>query len=187
MADDTDEGTGGLPPLVTPDRLALKTGADPEDDRVRLAVDMASARFREQTGNPISLATETIVMDSPGSRTLVLPLYPVWEAHDLTIAGNPVDEWEWSRDGAIRTARPMPDLWRGIAVTYTHGYDPVPAGIQDVVLEQAQAMYELLPTVVSYTTGAESRQYSAAMTVGTTAQWAAMVAKYRIGRGANAG
>lgn len=179
--------TPGLPPLVSVEQLAAKTGAKPDDDRLKLAAAMASARFREQTGNPINLTEETIVMDSPGCRTLVLPVWPVSDVRDLRIAGNPVDDYEWTHDGMIRTRDPLPDLWRGITLTYTHGYDPIPQGIQDVVLEQAQAMVELLPTVVSYTTGAESRQYSSALTVGTTAQWAAMVARYSIGRGANAG
>ena len=65
-------------------------------------------------------------------------------------------------------------------VTYRHGYDPVPKGVQDVVLEQAAAIYQMLPGVVSYTTGAEQRTYSTALTVGTTAQWAAMVARYKV-------
>lgn len=49
-----------------------------------------------------------------------------------------------------------------------------------VVLEQAAAIYQTLPGLVSYTTGAEQRTYSSALTVGTTAQWAAMVARYKV-------
>ena len=161
MADDN------LEPLASIADLAVKTGASTDDEKLNLALRLASGRFREQTNNPISLVTETVVLDSDGGRALTLPCLPVRDVSELQI-------------DAIRLDRPIPNRWRSVQVTYRHGYDPVPKGVQDVVLEQAAAIYQMLPGVVSYTTGAEQRTYSTALTVGTTAQWAAMVARYKV-------
>ena len=169
-----------LDPLASIDDLALKTGGKADDEKLKLALDLASGRFREQANNPISMMTETVILDSDGGRALTLPCLPVREVSELVIDGRQVTDFEWSASGAIRLDRPIPDKWRSVQVTYRHGYDPVPKGIQDVVLEQAVAIYQTLPGLVSYTTGAEQRTYSSALTVGTTAQWAAMVARYKV-------
>lgn len=169
-----------LDPLASIDDLALKTGGKADDEKLKLALDLVSGRFREQANNPISMMTETVTLDSDGGRVLTLPCLPVHEVSELVIDGQQVTDFEWSTSGAIRLDRPIPDKWRSVQVTYQHGYDPVPKGIQDVVLEQAAAIYQTLPGLVSYTTGAEQRTYSSALTVGTTAQWAAMVARYKV-------
>ena len=169
-----------LDPLASIDDLALKTGGKADDEKLKLALDLASGRFREQANNPISMMTETVILDSDGGRALTLPCLPVHEVLALVINGRQVTDFEWSASGAIRLDRPIPDKWRSVQVTYRHGYAPVPKGIQDVVLEQAAAIYQTLPGLVSYTTGAEQRTYSSALTVGTTAQWAAMVARYTV-------
>lgn len=169
-----------LDPLTSIDDLALKTGGKADDEKLKLALDLASGRFREQANNPISMMTETVILDSDGGRALTLPCLPVHEVLALVINGRQVTDFEWSASGAIRLDRPIPDKWRSVQVTYRHGYAPVPKGIQDVVLEQAAAIYQTLPGLVSYTTGAEQRTYSSALTVGTTAQWAAMVARYKV-------
>jgi hypothetical protein len=174
MADDN------LEPLASIADLAVKTGASTDDEKLKLALRLASGRFREQTNNPISLVTETVVLDSDGGRALTLPCLPVRDVSELQIDGESVSDFEWSAMGAIRLDRPIPNRWRSVQVTYKHGYDPVPKGVQDVVLEQAAAIYQMLPGVVSYATGAEQRTYSTALTVGTTAQWAAMVARYKV-------
>ena len=169
-----------LDPLASIDDLALKIGGKADDEKLKLALDLASGRFREQANNPISMMTETVILDSDGGRALTLPCLPVHEVLALVINGRQVTDFEWSASGAIRLDRPIPDKWRSVQVTYRHGYAPVPKGIQDVVLEQAAAIYQTLPGLVSYTTGAEQRTYSSALTVGTTAQWAAMVARYKV-------
>ena len=169
-----------LEPLASIDDLALKTGGKADDEKLQLALILASGRFREQANNPISMMTETVILDSDGGRALTLPCLPVCEVSELVIEGRAVPDFEWSEAGAIRLDRPIPDKWRSVQVTYKHGYAPVPNGIQDVVLEQAAAIYQTLPGLVSYTTGAEQRTYSSALTVGTTAQWAAMVARYKV-------
>lgn len=169
-----------LDPLASIDDLALKTGGKADDEKLKLALDLASGRFREQANNPISMMTETVILDSDGGRALTLPCLPVHEVLALVINGRQVTDFEWSASGAIRLDRPIPDKWRSVQVTYRHGYAPVPKGIQDVVLEQAAAIYQTLPGLVSCTTGAEQRTYSSALTVGTTAQWAAMVARYKV-------
>lgn len=167
------------PALASLDDLKVKVGGNPDVEKLQLSLDLASARFRGQTNNPISLTTETISLDTQGACRLVLPVVPVQSVQSVELFGQAID-FEWSATGSIRFTQPLPDAYNALSVTYTHGYDPVPDDIRDVVLEQAAAIYNLLPGVMSYTVGAESRSYSTALTVGTTAQWAAMVGKYKI-------
>ncbi len=61
MADDN------LEPLASIADLAVKTGAS-TDDETEARARLASGRFREQTNNPISMVTETVVLDSDGGR-----------------------------------------------------------------------------------------------------------------------
>ena len=44
-----------LEPLASIDDLALKTGGKADDEKLRLALSLASGRFREQANNPISM------------------------------------------------------------------------------------------------------------------------------------
>lgn len=175
-----------LKPLANPADLATRLGATVDDPKLVLALRLASGRFRGQTNNPITLVTgDTVTLDAAGTRVLLLPATPVVNVTSVTIQGVPV-EFEWSRRGAIRVDSPMPDAWGSVQVVYDHGWDPIPDDVQDVVLEQAAAIYAVLPGVISYTTGQESRSFSAALATGTSAAWSAAVAQYRIGVGDHA-
>lgn len=57
-----------LDPLASIDDLALKTGGKADDEKLKLALDLASGRFREQANNPISMMTETVTLDSDGGQ-----------------------------------------------------------------------------------------------------------------------
>lgn len=176
----TETATQELAPLATIDDLQTKIGGKGDDEKLKLALALASGRFRGQANNPISLTTETVTLDTQGASRIMLPAAPVRDVSQVQVDG--VDTaYEWSEHGVLRFDTPLPDRYRALQVTYTHGYDPIPDDVRDVVLEQAAAIYNLLPGVMSYTVGAESRSYSTALTVGTTAQWAACVARYRIG------
>lgn len=169
--------------LASATDLGVRLGQDPGDGKLLLALRLASGRFQDQTNNPILKVTgDVITLDAAGSRVLLLPAAPVLGVSSVTVQGEPVD-FEWSAAGAIRVSSPMADVWNSVAVTYDHGYDPVPAGVQDVVLEQAATIYSVLPGVSAYTTGTESRTYLSSLAVGTSSAWSAAVQKYRL-RGA---
>lgn len=176
----TETAAQGLAPLASIDDLQTKIGGKGDTDKLNLALSLASGRFRGQANNPISLTTETVTLDTQGASRIMLPAAPVHDVTRVQVDGTDT-AYEWSASGVLRFDNPLPDRYRALQVTYTHGYDPIPDDIRDVVLEQAAAIYNLLPGVMSYTVGAESRSYSTALTVGTTAQWAACVARYRIG------
>lgn len=181
-ADTNDAADATQPaPLASVHDLAIRVGAkDETDPKLALALRLASGRFRDQTFNPISEATDTIRLDSDGERILMLPVRPVSCVESVTINGEECRDYSWSATGAVRFSKPLPVGYGTVEITYTHGYAAIPDGIQDVVIEQAAAMYSLTPGIVGYTTGSETRTYSTAMSVGTTAQWAAMVARYRL-------
>lgn len=166
-------------PLASPGDLAQRLGCKPDDPKLALCLRLASDRFTGQCRNPIRKATDTITLDGTGGRTIRLPVYPVQDVKDVQCHGRTVTP-EWSADGLLRFSDPV-DGWRSIRVIYTHGYDPIPGDVADVVLEQAAAIYQVMPGLASWTTGEESRTYSVAQSVGTSAAWSAAVAKYRIG------
>lgn len=165
--------------LASPDDLAQRLGCKPDEPKLALCLRLASDRFTGQCRNPIRKATDTITLDGTGSRTVRLPVYPVLDVKDVQCHDRTVTP-EWSADGLLRFPDPV-DGWRSIRVIYTHGYDPIPGDVIDVVLEQAAAIYQVMPGLASWTTGEESRTYSIAQSVGTSAAWSAAVAKYRIG------
>jgi hypothetical protein len=180
----TEQQYEGMTPLAPPEKLAAKLKTDESDADMLLALDLASARFRGQTRNPISLSSDTLTLDAHGSRSLLLPFAPVVSVESLTIDGvayGPSD-FEWSGSGMIRLGSPMPDLWRSVEVSFTHGYAQIPQDVQEAVLDQATAMYPVLSgnAYTSYTTGTESRSFNTQLQVGYSAQWSACVQKYRV-------
>ncbi|RBQ00065.1 hypothetical protein [Bifidobacterium xylocopae] len=167
--------------LAAAEDLAMRIGCKADDGKLLLSLRLASDRFAGQSHNPIAkVEHEEIVLDATGTRSVRLPLWPVLAVDRVLLSGTLVD-FEWSADGMLRFERPLPDRWRALMVTYSHGYDPIPGDVSDAVLEQAAAIYQVLPGLASYTTGAESRTYSLALSVGTSAAWSAAVDKYRIG------
>jgi hypothetical protein len=169
-------------PLADPADLAVKLGKSADDAGVVLALNLASERFRGQTRNPISLVQhDSIVLDGAGTRVMRLPVWPVTEVVSVTVANVTVTDPEWSADGLLRLHGRFPDRWRSVQVVYSHGHDPVPGDVQEVVLDQAASISEANPWFAQVVSGQEQEAYSTAATVGTTSQWAHAVAKYRIG------
>lgn len=183
MADETQQFEQ-MTPLASPQTLAQKLGASEDDASMLLALDLASARFRGQTRNPISLVSETITLDAHGTRSLLLPFTHVMSVDSLKINGvaYDADDFEWSEAGMLRLKTVMPDAWRSVEVACTHGYRQIPQDVQEVVLDQATAMYPMLSgnAYTSMTTGTESRSFNTQLQVGYSAQWSSCVAKYRV-------
>ena len=173
-----------MTPLAAPATLAQKLGTSEDDASMLLALDLASARFRGQTRNPISLTTDTFTLDAHGTRSLLLPFTHVVSVDSLTINGVSYDstDFEWSESGMIRLNRPMPDLWRSVQITCSYGYEKIPQDVQEAVLDLATSMYPMLQSnaYTSYTTGTESRSFNQQLQVGYSAQWSACVNRYRV-------
>jgi hypothetical protein len=160
--------------------LATRTGLASTDLQLLLALRRASDRFRGAVGHPVTEVTETVTVNGDGSSVLLLPAAAVSVVTEVKVLGTVVTDWEISVDGRLRrTGGVWPNTYGGVSVTYTHGYTPVPADIQDAVLEAAEADLSAQPGVQSMAVGGESVTYHRA---GATQSWVAAVERYRIGR-----
>lgn len=172
--------------LADPVELGAALGVDPSDLKLLAALRAASRRFRDQVRRHISRVVDDVVdLDGNGTVSLLLPNAPVVEVSEVLVDGEAFTAYRFGRrDGRLRRTDGCvwPDL-APVQVTYTHGYDPVPEGIAEVVLDQAKVIREVLPGVQTLTTGGESVTYGAAATVGVTSQWTAAVEHYQLNRG----
>ncbi|SDZ51275.1 hypothetical protein SAMN05216215_108719 [Saccharopolyspora shandongensis] len=170
-------------PLADPAALARLTGLPVDDLDLLDALQRASDRFRGAVGHPVTLVErDAIVLDGDGTRSLLLPAVPVVAVHQVDVDGQPVAEFQWSRNGILRSATGWPDQLGVVHIVYDHGYpaDAIPGDIADVVLEQAQMMLDQAPGVASMSTGGVSVSFSR---TGITEAWSTAVERYRIGRG----
>jgi len=182
----TQATTSSLPPLADPETLSVWLGVPPEDRQLQTALQAASDRFRGAVRHPVSLVKQDRVeLDGNGTAAVLLPAAPVVEVHTVQLDGNEItDRCSISRDGRLRRrGKLFPDRLGCLQVTYTHGYEPVPDDIAEVVIDQARAMHSMRPGVSQVQTAAESVSFGQASTVGVTAQWSNVVAAYRLNRG----
>lgn len=170
-------------PLADAAALARLTGLPADDPDLLDALNRASDRFRGAVGHPVTLVEhDEIVLDGDGTRSLLLPAVPVVAVHQVDVDGQPIAEFQWSRNGILRSATRWPDRLNTVHVVYDHGYpaESIPGDIADAVLEQAQMILDQTPGVASMSTGGVSVSYSR---VGITEAWSTTVERYRIGRG----
>ncbi|WP_263251630.1 head-tail connector protein [Saccharopolyspora rosea] len=170
-------------PLADPAALARLTGLPADDPGLLGALNRASERFRGAVGHPVTpVVRDEIVVDGDGSRSLLLPAVPVTAVHQVDVDGQPVADYQWSRNGILRSAGCWPDRLGAVRVVYDHGYPPneVPGDIADAVLVQAQMILDQNPGVSSMSTGGVSVSFSR---VGVTEAWSKAVERHRIGRG----
>jgi hypothetical protein len=126
-----------LDPLATLANLAargLTVAAGTETTVAATYLDVASTAVREAAGVPISRTTSTVVLEGPVTQWLTLPGPPIVSVASVEIDGEAVTDWR------LRSHR----LWRACGwspgcepseaeVTQTHGLDPVPSDIVDLV------------------------------------------------------
>lgn len=175
--------------LADPEELAawLPVGAD--DPKLLAALNAASRRFRGAVRHPVSLVVgETVVLDGNGTSSLLLPAAPVSAVSALEVDGEALTvgtDYSWSADGYVRRLNCLvwPDRLRCVTVTYTHGYAQIPDDIQEVVIDQARALYAILPGVQQQTVGSQSVTFGVQAATGVTAQWVAAVERYQLNRG----
>ncbi|WP_280371160.1 hypothetical protein [Nocardia wallacei] len=145
-----------MDPLAAVADLAAKLKV-PENEldpaAATLALETASGLIRDRCGWPIS--QETVIaaaLDGDGSPSLWLPTLHltavgpvVVDARELVVG----TEYDWTSYGKLIRAGRWPCRPRSVTVTYTHGYDPVPAGAKGVCVKLAAAGYENPAAVVS--------------------------------------
>jgi hypothetical protein len=175
-------------PLADPAELAASLGVPATDPKLVWALNAASRRFRGAVRHPVSAVTgDSFVLDGGGRESVLLPAAPVTAVSSLTLNGESLAEgtdFEWSADGFLRRLGGCwPDRLRCIQGVYDHGYNPVPEDIAEVVIDQARALYRIDPGVQQKTVGSQSVTFGAQAATGVTAQWAAVVDRYRLNRG----
>lgn len=115
----------GWPQLVT------ETLADQD------ALSAASERVRDHCGWHIApVITETLTLDGPGGRLLLLPSLRVVEVVSVVNDGVVVTDPEWSAKGWIYGS--WTTKARGVVVTLRHGLDACPAAVSAVVSRMAR-------------------------------------------------
>lgn len=122
-----------LASLATTDDLTARGITTGADDETALVV--ASALIREAAGNCITQLTSAVTVPAPRGKLLTLP-GPVTAVSSLTVDGitwTLGDEFYIEPNGVTATQywdpwdRPVP-----VAITFTHGLDPVPDDIVDL-------------------------------------------------------
>ncbi|MEV4970567.1 mobile element protein [Streptomyces scopuliridis] len=174
--------------LAEPADLAAWLPVGEDDPKLLAALKAASRRFRGAVRHPVTfMAGDVVTLDGTGRESVLLPAAPVTAVASLLLDGEELTEgvdFTWSTDGFLRrTGRCWPDRLRCIEVSYSHGWDPVPEDIQEVVVDHARAMYRVQPGVQTIQAGGESITYGAQAAVGVTAQWSAAVERYQLNRG----
>lgn len=175
-------------PLADPAELAVWLGVPATDAKLLAALNAASRRFRGAVRHPVTLVSgDTFVLDGAGSYSVLLPAAPVVSVVSVELEGTALTagtDYEWSADGYLRRlGAPWPDKLRCLEGVYAHGYALVPEDIQEVVLDQARAIYAVQPGVQQKTVGSQSVTFGAQAATGVTSQWSAMVEKYQLNRG----
>jgi hypothetical protein len=167
--------------------LAVWLGVPADDPKLLQALAAASSRFRGAVRHYVSfVADDTVVLDGTGKESLLLPAAPVTAVSSVQLDGKALTyrtDYDWSADGFLRRVDGWPDRLRCVEVVYSHGYEPVPEDIAEVVIDQARAQYAVRPGLTSMTVGGQSVAFGAQASIGVTAQWTTAVEKYRLNRG----
>lgn len=123
-----------IPPLLTPEQYSDYL-ADPSDTRI----DAVASYVRARCGWHIApAATVAEVFDGNGLSVLSLPTGHLTAVTAVVENGVDItDRVQWSSLGLLRQDRRWTDRWRAVEVTFTHGYDPVPADLMSLVADVA--------------------------------------------------
>lgn len=174
-----------LPDLADIEDLLALIGPGADRGQAEQALRWASARFRGDVRHPVNHVTDDVVwLDGTGTRTVLLPAAPVTDVASVEVNGEVISDFEWSETGVLRRQGCWPDQLRSIKVTYSHGYDPIPDDIADVVLAHARYAYETIPGLSSMQVGGQTMSWSAAaFDAGVSEAWARTVEAHRLNRG----
>lgn len=146
--------------LATVEQLAERLGVNlqdwtPEDaGRAQSLLDGASALVRSTAGpQQIDQATSTFVLDGNGATLMLLPELPVVAVSAVVLLrygadGDDVeldeDDYAWNAAGHLaRRGGRWPRGLANVEVTCTHGHDPVPDDVVEVVLSAAARAWQV--------------------------------------------
>lgn len=175
--------------LADPAELAVKLGRSEDDPKLLYALRAASRRFRGQVHHPVTfVADDVVVLDGNGRESLLLPVWPVTAVASVVLDGTTLVEgtdYAWSDAGILRRLGCLwwPDRLRCLQVTYSHGWnglDELPGDIQEVVLERAEASFNIPVGVQSKAVGGQSVTFGAQAATGSTEAWTKAVDRYKV-------
>ena len=132
--------------LVTPDQLTLALGLEsPDDERLEAACAQATAVIQAITGQTLCyVEDDEVCLDGSGSCVMLLPEVPVTDVSSVVVDGVEMTSgWGWSAAGLLehRSAN-WPRKYRSVCVTYSHGYDPIPADLVAIATSIAGRFYD---------------------------------------------
>lgn len=168
--------------------LATQTKKPANDPRLELALRRASNRFRDEVGHPVHrVENDSIRLNGRGTDTVHLPARPV-DVHSVTVGGAvlvPDVDYEVDDDAGIlrRLGNVWPDGLGRIRVVYSHGWEEIPGGIQDAVLEHAVTVAMVQAHLQQNSAGSTQASHFGAALVGTTEKWTKAVNKYSLNVG----
>lgn len=158
------------------------------DPDLELALRRASDRFRDAVNHPISrVENDSIRLNGNGTDTVHLPARPV-DVHTVTVGGVVlVEDRDYQVDTGAGILRRLGGWWPDglgtVRVVYSHGWEEIPGGVQDAVLEHAATVALVQAHIQQNSAGGTQESYGAQALVGTTQKWEDAVAKYSVGRG----
>jgi hypothetical protein len=119
--------------------LHLPPFTSEQTESAQLALDIATGKIDDETGQGLDLADTVDDLDGTGTDVLVLSRWPVTAVASVTVDGVllDVDEYKWDCDGLLRRVRGCWALCEDIVVAFTAGYTTIPMGVVGMCLELA--------------------------------------------------
>lgn len=183
------------PPLADLDTFARRLGLNGKEELTNDDLDAlaaASARFRSEAANTITVADYDIEIDTDGGDLITLPFRHIQtiEVHAVDGATGdrsplPAGSYEVSRrDGLLRRRGLWPDRLGAIAVVARAGLERIPADIAEQVMNLAEYVLTTDLGVAAMTVGGQNLSWTAtAFEAGVTEPWVRAVARYVINQG----
>ena len=100
-------------------------------------LELASGYVQAYTGQSFVYSATTTVVLRPRGRIVLLPELPVLSVSAVSVDGAEVEDWVLEPDGIIRFVTSPANL---VTVSYSHGWQTVPADVVAVVAQMAAGM-----------------------------------------------
>lgn len=113
-----------------------------DETRAGLKLDAATGLIEDATGQSLIESTDTVEIRPTYSRTLVLPRWPVTEITSVVVSEETLvvdTDYTWESAGLLNRVSGCWD--EPVTVTYTAGWDPIPASVKGLVLEIASGSW----------------------------------------------
>lgn len=173
--------------LASAEELGVMLKTQPEDSLLVSSLQRSSNRFRGAVKWLVSDTVANVKLDGHGRHSLRLPGKELQEVTSVIEQGVLLVEgidYDWSEDGILdRLNGTWPDRRRSVEVTYKYGYAEIPGDIQEVVLDQAAALYRIKRGLSSEQAGGISRVYGKDEATGVTQSWSDAVDRHKIQSG----